>query len=102
MAYFEILTVLVLTAINGLLAMSELAVASSRLPRLRLMAEQGVSGARRAMALASDPGRFMSTVQIGITLIGILAGAVSRAKLGMRLSQTLMGYGLSENMYEAL
>lgn len=102
MAYFEILTVVVLTAINGLLAMSELAVASSRLPRLRLMAEQGVSGARRAMALASDPGRFLSTVQIGITLIGILAGAVSGATLGMRLSQTLMGYGLSETMAEAL
>lgn len=102
MAYFEILIVLILTAINGLLAMSELAVASSRLPRLRHMTEQRVPGARKAMVLASDPGRFLSTVQIGITLIGILAGAVSGATLGMRLSQWLLGYGLSETVAETL
>ena len=102
MAYFEILTVLVLTCINGLLAMSELAVASSRLPKLKLMAEQGVSGARRAVVLASDHGEFLSTVQIGITLIGILSGAVSGATLGLRMSQWLMSYGLSESVSETL
>jgi putative hemolysin len=102
MAYFEILIVLLLTAINGLLAMSELAIASSRPPKLRLLAEQRVNGARRALALASDPGRFLSTVQIGITLIGILAGVVSGATLGARVSDWLMGFGLSEAVSEAL
>jgi putative hemolysin len=102
MAYFEIIIVLLLTSINGLLAMSELAVASSRLPKLRMMADQGVNGARRALALASDPGRFLSTVQIGITLIGILSGAVSGATLGQRLSTWLMVQGLSESMAETL
>ena len=102
MAYFEILLVVALTILNGLLAMSELAVASSRMPKLRAMAEQGVTGARRAMVLASDPGRFLSTVQIGITLIGILAGAVSGAALGERTSLWFRGFGLSETVSEAL
>src|SRR4026207_908972 len=102
MAYFEILLVVALTILNGLLAMSELAIASSRMPRLRAMSEQGVTGARRAMALASDPGRFLSTVQIGITLIGILAGAVSGAALGDRMSFWFRGFGLSETASEAL
>ena len=102
MAYFEILLVVALTILNGLLAMSELAIASSRMPKLRAMAEQGVTGARRAMVLASDPGRFLSTVQIGITLIGILAGAVSGAALGERTSLWFRGFGLSETVSEAL
>lgn len=102
MLTFEILTVIFLTCINGLLAMSELAVASSRLPKLRMMAEQGVNGARRAVVLASDPGRFLSTVQIGITLIGILSGAVSGATLGLRLSEWLMAQGLGESIAETL
>jgi putative hemolysin len=102
MGYIDIIVVVVLTALNGLLAMSELAVASSRMPKLRAMAEQGVHGARRAMRLASDPGRFLSTVQIGITLIGILAGAVSGAALGERVSLWFAGYGLSETVSEAL
>lgn len=102
MAYFEIVVVVVLTCINGLLAMSELAIASSRLPKLRLMAEQGVHGSRRALVLASDPGRFLSTVQIGITLIGIMAGAVSGATLGQRASLWFAGFGFSETVSEAL
>ena len=102
MAYFEILLVVALTILNGLLAMSELAIASSRMPKLRAMAERGVTGARRAMVLASDPGRFLSTVQIGITLIGILAGVVSGAALGERTSHWFSGFGLSETASEAL
>jgi putative hemolysin len=101
MAYIEIAIVVLLTGINGLLAMSELAVASSRMPRLRLMAERGVHGARRALTLASDPGRFLSTVQIGITLIGIVAGAVSGAALGQRVSGWFVGLGLSGTIAEA-
>lgn len=102
MAYFEILLVAALTILNGLLAMSELAIASSRMPKLRALAEQRVAGAKRAMVLASDPGRFLSTVQIGITLIGIMAGVVSGAALGERTSLWFRGFGLSETVSEAL
>ena len=85
MLYFEVGLIFFLIIINGLLAMAELAIASSRMVRLRILAGRGVRGARRAIALASDPGRFLSTVQIGITLIGIAAGAFSGATLGARV-----------------
>ena len=74
--------ILLLVVPNGLFAMSELAVVSSRKPRLKAMARSGRRGAQTALDLAADPGRFLSTVQIGITLIGILAGAFSGASLG--------------------
>jgi putative hemolysin len=92
----EILTVVVLIAINGLLAMSELAVVSSRASRLKAMVAQKVRGSRRALALSEDPGRFLSTVQIGITLIGILAGAFSGATIGDRFTEWLLSRGWSE------
>jgi putative hemolysin len=94
MMYVEIAIVAALIVLNGLLAMSELAVVSARPARLKMLIEQGVNGSRRALALASDPGRFLSTVQIGITLVGILAGAYSGATLGHRLSGWLAGMGL--------
>jgi putative hemolysin len=74
--------------------MSELAVVSSRRARLQALVERGVTGSRRALALASDPGRFLSTVQIGITLVGVLSGAFSGATLGFRLSDWLADQGL--------
>lgn len=102
MAYLEIIIVLLLILLNGVLAMAEMAIASSRTPKLRAMADQGVSGARRALALASDPGRFLSTVQIGITLIGILAGAVSGASLGERIEAWLRSLGMPGAFAEVL
>ncbi|QUS36630.1 hemolysin family protein [Falsirhodobacter algicola] len=87
--YLEILIVVVLIVINGALAMSELAVVSARPARLRTMSEQGSTGAETAQRLAADPGRFLSTVQIGITLVGVLSGAVSGATLGGRFSAFL-------------
>ena len=84
--YLEIATVLVLTLLNGVLAMSELAVVSSRPARLKVLADQGSKGAVTARRLAEDPGRFLSTVQIGITLVGVLSGAFSGATLGVRLA----------------
>jgi len=71
----EVVVALVLIAFNGLFALSELAVVSSRKPRLRAMVRVHRPGGEAALALAEEPGRFLSTVQIGITLIGILAGA---------------------------
>jgi putative hemolysin len=91
-----------LIILNGLLAMSELAIVSSRPSRLRAMAAQNVVGARRALTLASDPGKFLSTVQIGITLVGVLSGAISGATLGLRLAHWLMGLGLSEGFADTL
>ncbi|WP_373487874.1 hemolysin family protein [Blastomonas sp.] len=73
---------LALIILNGIFAMSELAIVSARTARLEAMAKDGSKGARTAILLGADPGKFLSTVQIGITLIGILAGAYSGASLG--------------------
>ena len=89
MLYLEILAVFFLTLINGLFAMSELAVVSSRKSRLEHLANRGSRGARAALRVIDDPSRFLSTVQIGITLIGIIAGAFSGATLGLRLGTWL-------------
>ena len=102
MLFIELTIVLVLIIINGLLAMSELAVVSSRPGRLKLLVERGVKGARRALALAADPGRFLSAVQIGITLVGIVAGAFSGVTLAARLTGWLMAQGLSEGVAEPI
>jgi putative hemolysin len=98
----ELAIVVALILVNGALAMAELAVVSSRPARLRAMAERGVRGARAAARLASDPGKFLSTVQIGITLIGVLSGAFSGATLGARLVEWLAARGFSPAMAETL
>ncbi|MGF7052501.1 putative hemolysin [Bosea sp. OAE752] len=98
----EILIVVVLTVINGLLSMSELAVVSSRPARLKVLSDQGNRGATTALRLASDPGRFLSTVQIGITLVGVLSGAFSGATLGTRLSAWLGTHGFSQSVSDTL
>ncbi|MEY4708270.1 MAG: hypothetical protein RJB58_1993 [Pseudomonadota bacterium] len=102
MLAIEIAAVGFLIVVNGLLAMSEMAIVSSRLSRLKAMVEQEVTGARRALALASDPGRFLSSVQIGITLVGVLSGAFSGATLGQRFSGWLMVQGMSADAAQAV
>lgn len=102
MLYVEIAIVATLICINGLLAMSEIAVVSSRPARLKAMEDRGVVGASRARALAADPGRFLSTVQIGITLVGVLSGAFSGTTLGVRLAELLVGFGLAAPLANAL
>ncbi len=87
----EVIIVLLLILFNGVLAMSELAVVSSRRPRLQQMADEGVPGAAKAFELASSPGTFLSTVQIGITLVGILAGAFGGATVAAGLAEVLAG-----------
>jgi putative hemolysin len=98
----ELGIVTVLIVLNGLLAMSELAIVSSRPARLAGLVEKGVTGSRRALALASDPGKFLSTVQIGITLIGVLSGAFSGATLGQRLSAELLEFGVAKGLADTL
>jgi putative hemolysin len=85
-----------LILLNGLFSMSELAIVSARPARLRLLADRGNVGAQTALALAADPGKFLSTVQIGITLVGIIAGAYSGASLGGPVGERLAGLGLPE------
>jgi putative hemolysin len=96
MLFVEIALVFVLTLVNGLLAMSELAVVSSRPARLQVIEKEGSGGATMALRLASNPGAFLSTVQIGITLVGILSGAFSGATLGQRLGNWLAAVGMPQ------
>ncbi|RDD70712.1 hemolysin family protein [Paracoccus versutus] len=100
--WIEVLVVLVLTLLNGLLAMSELAIVSARPARLKVLAERGDRAAATALALGEEPGRFLSSVQIGITLVGILSGAFSGATLGARLAATLPGWGVPPSLAQPL
>lgn len=86
---WEILVIVLLIGLNGFLAMSELALVSSRRARLQQLAQDGRRGARKALALVDDPGGFLSTVQVGITLVGIFAGAFSGATISEQLAALL-------------
>ena len=87
--FWEALLILLLILLNGVLAMAEIAVVSARKTRLQQLAEDGDEGAAAAFALAEAPNPFLSTIQIGITLIGILAGAFSGATIGAELGARL-------------
>ncbi|MFZ1983778.1 MAG: hemolysin family protein [Desulfatitalea sp.] len=89
MIYIELLVLLILTLVNGLLAMSELSVVSSRKARIKHLAHLGDRNIRAVLRLKEDPSRFLSTVQIGITLVGIFAGAFSGATVANRLGDWL-------------
>ena len=87
-----------LIVLNGVFAMSELAIVSAKTTRLQSRAEAGSSAAATALELAGDPGKFLSTVQIGITLVGIIAGAYSGASLGGPFGERLeVWFGLSSD-----
>src|SRR5688572_1992167 len=92
--WLDVLVILLLVALNGCFAMSELAIVSSRRPRLRAMAKTGRRGAQTALDLSGNPGRFLSTVQMGITLIGILAGAYSGSSLGAPTGERIERLGV--------
>ena len=96
----ELVLVLALILLNGFFAMSELAIVSSRRARLQNRANKGSRGARVALELSDDPTRFLSTVQIGITLIGILAGAFSGATIAEHLTASLIEYGVPQDRAE--
>src|ERR671930_640611 len=85
----ELLLIALLLLVNGLLAMSEIAIVSARKTRLQQRAETGDSGAAAALELAQEPTRFLSTVQIGITLVGILAGAFGGAIVASAIRQAI-------------
>lgn len=85
----ELLILFLLILLNGVFAMAEIAIVSARKARLKQAAEEGDAGARAALALARSPSRFLSTVQIGITLVGIFAGAFGGATLAEELARLL-------------
>ena len=90
----EILLIALLTVLNGVFAMSEMALASSRKARLAAMAEAGDAGAAAALRLMEQPTRFLSTVQVGITSIGVLNGIIGEAAFSNELAHWLQGYGV--------
>lgn len=89
----ETIIILLLILANGFLAMAELAIVSVRKARFRKLAEQGDVRARAALDLADDPSRFLSTVQVGITLIGVLAGAFGGATIAQVIADALRRFG---------
>ncbi|MEO1731667.1 MAG: hemolysin family protein [Pseudomonadota bacterium] len=96
----DLLIIAGLIVLNGVFAMSELAIVSAKTSRLAARAEDGSASARIAMRLAAEPGKFLSTVQIGITLIGIIAGAYSGASLGGPVGERLVSLGLPADLGE--
>lgn len=92
----NLVIVIALIGLNGLFALAELAVVSSRRARLSALADKGRPGAHSALSLHADPGRFLSAVQIGITLVGIVNGAFSAEAFGAAASAALVQAGLSE------
>jgi putative hemolysin len=92
----DIFIILALILLNGVFAMSELAVVSAKRLRLEKMKADGSAGAATAITLNENPSRFLSTVQVGITLIGIFNGAFGEASLVARLTPTFLAMGVSE------
>ena len=93
----DFLLILFLTLVNGVFAMSELALASSRKARLAAMEEAGDKGAAAALKLLENPTQFLSTVQVGITSIGVMNGIVGEAAFSPDVAQWLIGWGLAES-----
>ncbi|MCA9829939.1 MAG: hemolysin family protein [Dehalococcoidia bacterium] len=98
----EIGLIVALVLVNGFLAASELAIVSSRKTRLQQRAGNGSRGARIALELAADPNRFLSTVQVGITLVGILAGAFAGATVAGSVGSRFESWGLSPRAADTL
>ena len=90
----DVLIIAGLLLLNGVFAMSELAIVSAKPSRLKAIADRGSKGAKVAQALAGDPGKFLSTVQIGITMVGIVAGAYSGSSLGGPVGERLAALGI--------
>lgn len=93
--WIDVLVIMALVLLNGVFAMSELAIVSARPARLRILADRGNLGARAALDLSADPGKLLSTAQIGITLVAVVTGAFSEASLSAPVAQRLAHLGVS-------
>lgn len=102
MLAFELGLLGILILVNGLLALSEMALVSAKRARLQAMADEGNAGAAAALRLAEDPSRFLSTVQIGITLVGIVAGVVGGATLSDVVASALAAVPVIGRWSEAI
>ena len=91
----DLLLIVFLTLLNGVFSMSELALASSRKARLNAMAEAGDKGSLAALGLLDNPTQFLSSVQVGITSIGMLNGIIGEAAFSGDVSQWLQSFGVS-------
>ena len=91
----DLLLIVFLTLLNGVFAMSELALTASRKARLNAMAQDGDNGAQAALTLLGNPNRFLSTVQVGITSIGVLNGIVGEAAFSPGMAAWLHGFGVA-------
>ncbi len=100
--WIDVAIIFALVLVNGVFAMSELAIVSARRARLEAMARARVRGAQAALNLAADPGKLLSTIQIGITLIGIVAGAYSGASLGGPVAERLEMLGIGPVIAETI
>lgn len=98
----EIIIIIALILLNGLFSMSEIALISARKSRLSTQAKEGSVGAQKALDLAENPDNFLSTVQIGITLIGILTGIFSGATIAQALSGMFSAMGISGTLAHTL
>ena len=94
--WYDLIIIAGLIVLNGVFAMSELAIVSAKTARLKARAEEGSESARTALALAAEPGKFLSTVQIGITLIAIVTGAYSGASLEAPVGERLALLGVPD------
>ena len=92
----DFLLIALLTVLNGLFAMSEMALASSRRARLAVLAEDGDGGAQAALRLLEQPTQFLSTVQVGITSIGIINGIIGEAAFSDGVAAWLRGFGMPQ------
>lgn len=102
MLYIEITVMVALVLLNGVFAMSELAIVSSKKVHLKRLADEGNKAAAQALDFAEDTGRFLPTVQIGITLIGVLAGAFGGATIADHLTDYFMKFGLAHDGAEVI
>ncbi len=102
MFFTEVIIIFLLILFNGIFSMSEFAVVSAKKNRLTMKAEEGDESARKALELAEEPNRFLSTVQIGITLIGTLSGALGGATVARKLNVVLQEIPWLENYSNGL
>ena len=98
----DILILLILILLNGVFAMSEISLVTSRRARLARMAEEKATGAARAQELNADPTRALSTIQVGITSIGILSGIVGESALAQPMAAVLISFGMSPESAKAI
>ncbi len=98
----EILIIFLLILINGIFSLSEISIVSSKKNRLDAAAKKGSKGAKTALELANNPGKFLSTVQVGITLVGILTGFFSGGEISGNLAALLQAVGFSAELSESI